>query len=89
MENPVIAVQGIGQSIWYDNIRRGLLTSGELKELVDQVGVLGVISNPAIFEKAHPRQEKRHSTGISWASRAGGSPPAFTPRWAFTSPAGR
>ena len=40
-----------GQSIWFDFIRRSIITSGELKNLVDQ-GVKGVTSNPAIFEKA-------------------------------------
>ena len=40
-----------GQSVWYDYIRRSLITSGGLKALVDQ-GVRGVTSNPAIFEKA-------------------------------------
>jgi transaldolase/glucose-6-phosphate isomerase len=41
----------LGQSIWYDNIRRALLDSGELAELVG-AGVRGVTSNPTIFEKA-------------------------------------
>jgi transaldolase / glucose-6-phosphate isomerase len=41
----------LGQSIWYDNIRRGLIASGELQALIDQ-GVLGITSNPTIFEKA-------------------------------------
>ena len=40
-----------GQSIWFDFIRRSIITSGELKNLVDQ-GIKGVTSNPAIFEKA-------------------------------------
>jgi len=40
-----------GQSIWFDFIRRSIITSGELKNLVDR-GVRGVTSNPAIFEKA-------------------------------------
>jgi transaldolase len=40
-----------GQSVWYDNIRRALLDSGEMAELVKQ-GVTGVTSNPTIFEKA-------------------------------------
>ncbi|MDX1489241.1 MAG: transaldolase family protein, partial [Acidiferrobacterales bacterium] len=52
MNNPVIAVQKLGQSIWYDNIRRGLITSGELQQMVQHEGLLGVTSNPAIFEKA-------------------------------------
>jgi transaldolase len=41
----------IGQSIWYDNIRRAMLTNGEFEELI-AAGVLGVTSNPTIFEKA-------------------------------------
>jgi transaldolase/glucose-6-phosphate isomerase len=40
-----------GQSIWYDNIRRAMLTNGEFEELI-AAGVLGVTSNPSIFEKA-------------------------------------
>jgi transaldolase/glucose-6-phosphate isomerase len=51
MTNPVQAVQQLGQSIWYDNISRGLLTSGELQQLID-TGITGVTSNPSIFEKA-------------------------------------
>ena len=41
----------LGQSIWYDNIRRALLDSGDLAALVE-AGVSGVTSNPTIFEKA-------------------------------------
>ena len=41
----------LGQSIWYDNIRRGLLRSGALADLVKR-GVRGLTSNPTIFEKA-------------------------------------
>ncbi|GAB4576257.1 MAG: hypothetical protein Kow0077_31830 [Anaerolineae bacterium] len=44
----------LGQSIWYDNIRRGILESGEFQHLLDQ-GVLGVTSNPSIFEAAIAR----------------------------------
>ena len=51
MSNPVQEVQRLGQSIWYDNIRRGLIKSGELQRLID-LGVSGVTSNPTIFEKA-------------------------------------
>ena len=52
MENPLLEVHQLGQSIWYDNIRRSLITSGELRALVEHDGVCGVTSNPAIFEKA-------------------------------------
>ncbi len=41
----------LGQSVWFDFIRRSLLTSGEMERLV-AMGVRGVTSNPAIFEKA-------------------------------------
>ncbi|MGH9594866.1 MAG: transaldolase family protein, partial [Bryobacteraceae bacterium] len=41
-----------GQSVWLDYIRRTLITSGELQALVDNDGLKGVTSNPAIFEKA-------------------------------------
>ena len=51
MTNTLHEVQRLGQSIWYDNIRRGLIKSGELTSLID-LGVSGVTSNPTIFEKA-------------------------------------
>lgn len=50
--NPLLATQELGQSIWLDSIRRGLITSGELHQLVEKDGLRGVTSNPAIFEKA-------------------------------------
>ena len=51
MTNTLQEVQRLGQSIWYDNIRRGLIKSGELMSLID-LGVSGVTSKPTIFEKA-------------------------------------
>jgi transaldolase/glucose-6-phosphate isomerase len=50
--NPLVTLGEFGQSPWYDNIRRTLISSGELKDLVDKDGLKGVTSNPAIFEKA-------------------------------------
>jgi transaldolase/glucose-6-phosphate isomerase len=50
--NPVAALRQYGQSAWLDFIRRSLITGGELKRLVDEDGLGGVTSNPAIFEKA-------------------------------------
>lgn len=41
----------LGQAVWLDYIRRSFITSGELKNLVED-GLLGVTSNPSIFEKA-------------------------------------
>ena len=52
MTSPIHDVQQFGQSIWYDMISRELVRSGELARMVDEGGILGVTSNPAIFEKA-------------------------------------
>jgi transaldolase/glucose-6-phosphate isomerase len=48
---PIKELHEIGQSLWLDNIRRQLITSGELARLRDE-GLSGVTSNPTIFEKA-------------------------------------
>ena len=50
-KNAIKQGRELGQSTWYDNIRRGLLTSGELAELIE-LGITGMTSNPTIFEKA-------------------------------------
>jgi transaldolase/glucose-6-phosphate isomerase len=65
--NPLIEVEKLGQSIWYDNIRRALIDSGDLAQKIgglpagvtstlgQKVGgddLRGVTSNPTIFEKA-------------------------------------
>ncbi len=50
--NPLVELRKYGQSAWLDYIRRTLITGGELKRLVDEDGLGGVTSNPAIFEKA-------------------------------------
>jgi transaldolase/glucose-6-phosphate isomerase len=51
MATPIEELRKQGQSLWLDNIRRQLITSGELAKLKDE-GVSGVTSNPTIFEKA-------------------------------------
>lgn len=50
--NPLKKLESLGQSIWLDYIRRDLITSGELQKLIDEDGLRGMTSNPAIFEKA-------------------------------------
>ena len=50
--NPLKDLLKFGQSVWLDYIRRDLMTSGELKRLIDEDGLRGMTSNPAIFEKA-------------------------------------
>jgi len=51
MGNAIQDAQNLGQSVWYDNIRRGMIESGELQRLID-LGVTGLTSNPTIFQKA-------------------------------------
>src|SRR3984893_6291769 len=50
--NPLKDLLKFGQSVWLDYIRRNLLTSGELKRMIEEDGLRGMTSNPAIFEKA-------------------------------------
>jgi len=50
--NKVKQIHDFGQSIWLDFIDRNFIKSGELKKLIDEDGVRGVTSNPAIFEKS-------------------------------------
>src|ERR1700722_8665524 len=42
----------LGQSLWLDNITRGLLTSGTLKRYIEELSVTGLTSNPSIFDQA-------------------------------------
>src|SRR5215813_563372 len=52
IDSPLRALSVYGQSVWLDYIRRSLIASGELRRLIDEDGLRGVTSNPAIFEKA-------------------------------------
>jgi transaldolase len=52
MANPLVELKKYGQSPWYDNIERGMITSGKLQAMIDNDGLMGITSNPAIFEKA-------------------------------------
>ncbi len=51
-KNPLRELHEHGQAIWLDYIRRKLITSGDLKQLVDDDGLSGITSNPTIFDKA-------------------------------------
>lgn len=50
--NPLLQLSALGQSIWLDYIRRQMIDGGEMKKLIDDDGLKGVTSNPAIFQKA-------------------------------------
>jgi transaldolase len=50
--NPLIEVKRFGQSLWLDNLSRTLLHESGLKRYVEEDGISGITSNPAIFQKA-------------------------------------
>lgn len=50
--NPLLEIRKQGQSIWLDLLDRKIMDSGQLSSLIDDDGLRGVTSNPAIFEKA-------------------------------------
>src|SRR5256714_3300455 len=51
-KNPLFELSEAGTSVWLDYIRRSLITSGELQRMIEEDAVVGMTSNPTIFEKA-------------------------------------
>lgn len=54
-DNPLQQLRALGQSPWFDYIRRELITSGELARLIESSALGGITSNPSIFEEAITR----------------------------------
>lgn len=52
MTNPLVELAKAGQSIWYDQMERRLITTGKLKKMIEEDDLRGMTSNPTIFEKA-------------------------------------
>jgi transaldolase/glucose-6-phosphate isomerase len=52
MTNPLVELTKLGQSIWYDQMERRLITTGKLREMIENDALRGMTSNPTIFEKA-------------------------------------
>ncbi len=52
MSNPLQQLQSLGQSVWYDNIDRSQLASGQFKRMLSEDSITGVTANPTIFEKS-------------------------------------
>ncbi len=67
--NPLKSLLAYGQSVWLDYIRRDLMTTGELAKMVEQDGLRGMTSNPAIFEKAILSSDLYNDLLSSLASR--------------------
>jgi len=70
-KNPVYQIKNFGQSIWYDNIERSILTSGKLEKMVEEDGICGVTSNPTIFEKAITQSKEYDSEieELTWKNK--------------------
>jgi len=67
--NAVLKLQLLGQSVWYDNIRRALIEDGTLMDYIERREILGVTSNPSIFKKAVAESDdyKSDIQTMSWA----------------------
>ena len=69
--NPLRRLQDFGQSVWYDNIERKMLHSGELARLIAEDGLRGITSNPTIFEKAIAQSNDYDDSLAKWLYAAG------------------
>jgi len=69
MSEVIKKLTALGQSIWYDNIQRKLLESGELQEMIERGDIRGVTSNPTIFNNAIAKTNDYDSalTPLAWA----------------------
>jgi transaldolase/glucose-6-phosphate isomerase len=52
MSNPLSELGKTGQSVWYDQMERKLVSTGKLKKMIEEDDLRGLTSNPTIFEKA-------------------------------------
>jgi transaldolase/glucose-6-phosphate isomerase len=52
MSNPLAELAKTGQSVWYDQMERKLITTGKIKKMIEEDDLRGMTSNPTIFEKA-------------------------------------
>lgn len=71
-KNPLIRLSEQGQSVWLDNLTRPLIRSGGLARLIEEDGLSGVTSNPAIFKKAMTAGDA-YDEGIRKAAARGDS----------------
>jgi len=73
MNKPLLDIKESGQSIWMDYLDRSLIQSGELKQMVEDQGITGITSNPAIFQKAISGSDL-YNADIEKGIKAGKSP---------------
>ena len=70
--NPTLQLRELGQSLWLDNITRGLLDSGTLERYIRELAVSGLTSNPTIFDHAIAGGDA-YDGAIGKLAREGGS----------------
>ncbi len=70
MVNTAQQLHAAGQSIWYDNIQRGLLENGQLAGMIERGEIRGVTSNPTIFMNAITKS-KDYDAGLVPLAQAG------------------
>ena len=81
--NHLLEIEQRGQSIWMDNLSRDIIQSGELAKAIEERGLLGITSNPAIFQKAIAGN-KIYDTDIEAGIKAGKSVMEIYESLAFT-----
>jgi transaldolase len=69
--NPLVQLLSFGQSPWYDQMERSMLTSGKLKRLIAEDGLRGLTSNPTIFQKAISGSKDYQEQLLSVAKQGG------------------
>lgn len=74
--NPLLELQGLGQSVWLDYIRRDLVRGGKLRRLIEEDGLRGMTSNPSIFEKAI-LESRDYDADVQALARRGMDPKAI------------
>jgi len=73
--NPLLELQRLGQSPWHDNIHRGLLRSGALARMVRDGDIVGLTSNPTIFDQAIA-QSAEYDAALATLAAGGRTPEA-------------
>ena len=71
--NTTQQLSAAGQSVWYDNIQRGLLVNGALAGMIARGEIRGVTSNPTIFMNAIVKS-RDYAAGLAPLAKAGNSP---------------
>jgi transaldolase len=70
MTNPLVELGRAGQSVWYDQMEKALLSTGKLAQMIEEDDLRGLTSNPTIFEKAIGGSEDYH-VALEQAARGG------------------